>query len=71
MTTLPDHIRALREALEAAQNALLYIAEQCERHPLYLGDDADEALIVEVGGDAATMTELAHQARAALTNTGA
>lgn len=43
-----------------------YIRDQCEDHPLFMGADATIEEIDRKGGDAATITDLAQRAAAAL-----
>lgn len=46
--------------------ALRQIAQQCEEHPIYLGPNVSTEVLIEEGGDAATITTWAYEAREAL-----
>lgn len=54
------------DEIERLRDALSNIREQCERHPLFMGNDASIDEILAVGGDAAMITEIAQCARQAL-----
>jgi len=46
----------LRIQLERAREALLQIADDTAQHPMFLGADATDEEMEDVGGDAATIT---------------
>ena len=54
------------DVIDGLLDDLQYILDQCEAHPMYLGADATEEEICDEGGDAATITDLAHRAGAAI-----
>ena len=54
------------DVIEGLIEDLKYIRDQCEDHPLYLGSEATLEDIDNEGGDAATITDLAHRAAAAV-----
>ena len=60
MACMPDYKISSMEA------ALKYIAEAAEKHPKFLGIDADIDALESEGGDAAFVTDIAQCARNAL-----